>query len=75
MKKNNRMTVADLRAQKGKRQMSMLFVETPDEAAAAALAGIDVLSIIDPRWTPEMREAAGDCFVQVGLICAPRTRR
>jgi len=68
MKKNNRMTVADLRAQKGKRQMSMLFVETPDEAAAAALAGIDVLSIIDPRWTPEMREAAGDCFVQVGLL-------
>jgi 3-methyl-2-oxobutanoate hydroxymethyltransferase len=68
MKKHNRMTVADLRAQKGKRQMSMLFVETPDEAAAAAAAGIDVLSIIDPIWTPAMREAAGDCFVQVGLL-------
>jgi 3-methyl-2-oxobutanoate hydroxymethyltransferase len=68
MKKNNRMTVADLRAQKGKRQMTMLFVETPDEAAAAAAAGIDVLSIIDPLWSAEMREAAGDCFVQVGLL-------
>ena len=68
MKKHNRMTVADLRAQKGKRQMTMLFVETPDEAAAAAAAGIDVLSIIEPIWTPQMREAAGDCFVQVGLI-------
>jgi 3-methyl-2-oxobutanoate hydroxymethyltransferase len=71
MKKHNRMTVADLRAQKGKRQMSMLFVETPDEARAAAAAGIDVLSIIDPIWTPEMREAAGDCFVQVGLLYGP----
>lgn len=68
MKKHNRMTVADLRAQKGKRQMTMLFVETPDEAAAAAAAGIDLLSIIAPIWTPEMREAAGDCFVQVGLL-------
>jgi 3-methyl-2-oxobutanoate hydroxymethyltransferase len=66
--KTNRMTVADLRAQKGKRMMSMLFVDTPDEAAAASAAGIDILSIIDPVWTPAMREAAGDCFVQVGLM-------
>lgn len=66
--KHNRMTVADLRAQKGKRQLTMLFVDTPDEAAAASAAGIDLLSIIDPAWTPAMREAAGDCFVQVGLL-------
>lgn len=66
--RHNRMTVADLRAQKGKRQMTMLFVENEDEAAAAAAAGIDILSIIDPIWTPAMRKAAGDCFVQVGLI-------
>ncbi len=63
-----RPTVADIRALKGKRQLSMLYVETPDEAAAAAAAGIDMLSIIDPVWTPEMRAAAGDCFVQVGLL-------
>ena len=69
--KSNRMTVADLRAQKGKRQMSMLFVDTPDEAAAANAAGIDILSIIDPIWTPAMREAAGDCFVQVGMLFGP----
>ena len=69
--KNNRLTVADLRAQKGKRQMSMLFVDTPDEAAAASAAGIDILSIIDPVWTPAMREAAGNCFVQVGLLYGP----
>ena len=65
---HNRKTVADLRALKGKRQLSMLFVESPEEARAAADAGIDMLSIIEPIWTPEMREAAGDCFVQVGLI-------
>ena len=65
---HKRPTVADIRALKGKRQLSMLFVDTPDEAAAAAAAGIDMLSIIDPVWTPEMREAAGDCFVQVGLL-------
>ena len=66
--KHNRLTVADLRAVKGKRQLTMLFVETPEEAAAAAAAGIDILSIIEPVWSPAMREAAGDCFVQVGLI-------
>ncbi|MBM1219065.1 3-methyl-2-oxobutanoate hydroxymethyltransferase [Ponticoccus sp. SC2-23] len=63
-----RPTVADIRALKGKRQLSMLFVDTLDEAAAAAAAGIDMLSIVDHVWTPEMREAAGDCFVQVGFV-------
>ncbi|WP_242494114.1 3-methyl-2-oxobutanoate hydroxymethyltransferase [Salipiger sp. IMCC34102] len=48
--------------------LSMLYVDTPEEAAAASEAGIDMLSIVDPVWTPEMREAAGDCFVQVGLL-------
>lgn len=65
---HHRPTVADIRALKGKRQLSMLYVDTPEEASAAAAAGIDMLSIIDPVWTPEMREAAGDCFVQVGLL-------
>ena len=66
--KHKRMTVGDLRALKGRRQLTMLFVETRDEAAAAAAAGIDILSIVEPVWSPAMREAAGDCFVQVGLI-------
>jgi 3-methyl-2-oxobutanoate hydroxymethyltransferase len=63
-----RRTVADMLAMKGKRQMKMLYVDTIDEASAAAEAGIDILSIIDPVWTPDMRQAAGNCFVQVGLL-------
>ena len=67
--KHNRLTVGDLRKLKGKRRLTMLFVETPEEAAAAAAAEIDILSIVErPLWAPAMREAAGDCFVQVGLI-------
>lgn len=66
---HRRPTVADLRARKAQGdKLTMLFVETLDEARAAAEAGIDMLSIIAPIWTPAMREAAGDCFVQVGLL-------
>ena len=50
--RNSRMTVADLRAAKGQRVLTMLYVETLDEAAAASAAGVDVLSIIAPVWTP-----------------------
>jgi 3-methyl-2-oxobutanoate hydroxymethyltransferase len=66
--KHNRKTVADLRALKGVRQQTMLFVDTLEEAAAASTAGIDLLSIVDTVWTSAMRVAAGDCFVQVGLL-------
>jgi 3-methyl-2-oxobutanoate hydroxymethyltransferase len=67
MSSRTRPTVADMLARKGRGQMSMLYVETPEEAAAAAAAGIDLLSIEGHLWSPEMRAAAGDCFVQVGL--------
>src|SRR6202042_2240922 len=70
--KHARLTVHDLRKLKGKRQLTMLFVETPEEAAAASAAGIDILSIVEYLWSPAMREAAGDCFVQVGLIYGQR---
>ena len=63
-----RPTVADIRAKKARGQkLSMLYVTTPDEAAAADAAGIDMLSIEGRFFSPEMREAAGSCFVQVGL--------
>jgi 3-methyl-2-oxobutanoate hydroxymethyltransferase len=67
--RNKRPTVADLRAMKAKGQkISMLYVTTLEEAAAAAAAGVHMLSIEMRYFTAPMREAAGDCFVQVGLI-------
>lgn len=66
-KRYERPTVADLRALKGKRPLTMLYVETLEEAAAAADAEIDVLSIVRWYWNDEMRKAAGNCFVQVAL--------
>jgi 3-methyl-2-oxobutanoate hydroxymethyltransferase len=68
----NRRSVADIRAMKANGQkISMLFVRTPDEAAAADQAGIDMLSIEGRYFSAEMREAAGRCFVQVGLPYGP----
>ena len=70
--RHNRPTVADIRSMKAHgRKISMLYVTTLDEAAAAAAAGIDMLSIEGRFFSPEMREAAGNCFVQVGLPYGP----
>src|SRR4029078_10621359 len=67
MLNRSRPTVADIRANKGTRQMTMVHIENREEARARAAAGIDVLSIETQIWDPGMGEAAGDCFVQVGL--------
>jgi 3-methyl-2-oxobutanoate hydroxymethyltransferase len=65
---SNRPTVADIRAMKARgEKISMLYVTTLDEAAAADAAGIHMLSIEARFFSPEMRAAAGRCFVQVGL--------
>ncbi|WP_343081042.1 3-methyl-2-oxobutanoate hydroxymethyltransferase [Ostreiculturibacter nitratireducens] len=65
---HNRPHVEDLRNMKKRgEKISMLYVTTLEEAAAASAAGIHMLSIEGRFWGPEMREAAGDCFVQVGL--------
>ena len=52
---------------KSKRQFSSLYVDNLDEARAAAAAGIDMLGVAETLWSPEWREAAGSCFVQVSL--------
>jgi 3-methyl-2-oxobutanoate hydroxymethyltransferase len=66
--KANRPTVHDMRAMKARgEKISMLYVTSPDEAAAADAAGIHMLSIEARFFSPEMRAAAGRCFVQVGL--------
>jgi 3-methyl-2-oxobutanoate hydroxymethyltransferase len=72
VQRSTRPTVADIRAMKVRGQkISMLYVTTLEEAAAAAAAGIHMLSIEGRFFSPEMREAAGDCFVQVGLPYGP----
>lgn len=65
---HNRPHVEDIRAmKKSGEKISMLFVTTPEEAAAANTAGIHMLSIEGKYFDAEMRDAAGECFVQVGL--------
>jgi 3-methyl-2-oxobutanoate hydroxymethyltransferase len=66
--KAHRRTVADMLSLKGKRPITMLKVDTPEEARAADEAGIDMLSIHAEDWSPAMRGAAGRCFVQVVLL-------
>lgn len=65
---HNRPHVEDIRAMKKRgEKISMLFVTTAEEAAAASAADIHMLSIEGRFFDAQMREAAGDCFVQVGL--------
>jgi 3-methyl-2-oxobutanoate hydroxymethyltransferase len=72
VQKSTRPTVADIRAMKASgHKISMLSVTSLEEAAAAASAGIHMLSIEGRFFSPEMREAAGNCFVQVGLPYGP----
>lgn len=69
---SRRPTVADIRATKARGEtISMLYVTTPEEAAAADAAGIHMLSIEGRFFSAEMRAAAGRCFVQVGLPYGP----
>src|SRR5260221_533293 len=68
MEKTTRATVADLLAEKGKRQLVQIFCATPDEAAAAHAAGIDIIGTEEQFVTPAFREAAGSTFITAGLI-------
>jgi len=60
-------TIADLRALKGKGQLTMLRVMTLDEAAAAEAAGIDIVSVPSDLVThPRYREVAPTLFSMTG---------
>ncbi|HEV2899313.1 MAG TPA: 3-methyl-2-oxobutanoate hydroxymethyltransferase [Pseudaminobacter sp.] len=69
-----RPTIADLRAMKGKRQLTMLRVMTLEEAEAAERAGIDIVSIppdllLDPRYrdaAPSLFSMPGENFYEIG---------
>ena len=59
-------TIADMRALKGVRQICTMHVETADEAAAAAEAGIEMFTFeVDERFEA-VRAAAPDVFIQAG---------
>src|SRR6201996_5052433 len=69
-----RPTVADLRAIKGKKQLTMLRVLTLEEAEAAEKAGVDIVSIpptliLDPRYrdaAPSLFSMPGENFYEIG---------
>jgi 3-methyl-2-oxobutanoate hydroxymethyltransferase len=69
-----RLTIADLRAMKGKRQLTMLRVMNLDEAEAAERAGVDIVSIpptliLDPRYrevAPSLFSMPGENFFEIG---------
>jgi 3-methyl-2-oxobutanoate hydroxymethyltransferase len=69
-----RPTIADLRAIKGKRQLTMLRVMNLYEAEAAERAGVDIVSIppellLDPRYrevAPSLFSMPGDNFFEIG---------
>ncbi len=61
-------TVADLRAMKGRRQLTMLRYFSLDEASAAEAAGVDIASVPqDIVLHPRYRELAPSIFSMTGL--------
>ena len=66
-KVRKRPTIADLKALKGKKQLTMLRYFSLDEAAAAEAAGIDIASIPPSLVTdPRYRELAPSIFSMTG---------
>lgn len=69
-----RPTIADLRAMKGTRQLTMLRVTTMEEAEAAEKAGIDIVSItpeliLNPAYrevAPSLFSMPGENFYEIG---------
>jgi 3-methyl-2-oxobutanoate hydroxymethyltransferase len=69
-----RPTIADLRAIKGKKQLTMLRVLTLEEAEAAERAGVDIVSIppsllLDPQYrdaAPSLFSMPGENFYEIG---------
>ena len=63
-----RLTVADLRARKGKGQLTMLRIFTIEEAAAAEASGIDIVSIPPALAAhPDYRKVAPSLFSMTGV--------
>ena len=61
------LTIADLRAAKGKRKFTQVTASTADEAAAATEAGIDIITTESPL-TAEIRKGAPETFLHTALM-------
>lgn len=60
-------TVADLQSWKGKRQLTNVYVDSLDEAAAAEAAGVDIITVQDTAMTEQYRAVAPSAFIVVGI--------
>ena len=60
-------TVAELIAGKGKRQLTDIFVLSPEEVRAVEEAGLDMMCLPDETMSREIREAAPTTFIIAAL--------
>ena len=63
-----KLTVKDLLDLKGKRQLTEVFVDIPNEARACESAGIDMIVTSEFKDTKAIRAAAPNTFLTIGLI-------
>jgi 3-methyl-2-oxobutanoate hydroxymethyltransferase len=63
-----KLTVKDLLALKGKRQLTEVYVRNAKEASACEAAGIDMLITSERSNCAEIRAAAPNTFLTIGLV-------
>ena len=59
--------MADLQSWKGQRQLTNIYVESLDEAAAAEAAGVEIITVQDSSMSSAYREVAPTAFIVVGI--------
>ena len=64
----SKLSVKELLAMKGERQLTQVFVTTPEEAHACEEAGIDLVIASERSDSPAIRAAAADTFLTIGLV-------
>jgi 3-methyl-2-oxobutanoate hydroxymethyltransferase len=64
----SKLTVMDMLALKGKRQLTEVYVRTAKEASACEAAGIDMLITAEGSTCAAIRAAAPNTFLTIGLI-------
>lgn len=63
-----KLTVKDLFALKGKRQLTEIYVRNAKEASACDIAGIDMIITSERNNVAEIRTAAPNTFFTIGLV-------